>query len=231
MNTISAPTNTTFNLAILNENNNPNVVATASDAYLENFKGKSWEQLLETRKKKRSSKSHSDRIQDVSEYLYHRAVVGCIHFNIHTKLSCNCLYFLNTDDVGRKAAANFVVGFCQDHRSGRQSVVMERSRCAAKVINNVLRTNEGLGRKCYPLPFESELEGQLVADQLNDALVCKSSLMEILLTKKTFWRTCETAVKNDSMPTHGNKGKDPPNSKIFKHRWCQPWRFSLTTRC
>jgi hypothetical protein len=151
-------------MAILNENNNPNVVATASAEFLKTFKGKSWKQVLETNNKKKSSKNYSDRIQEVSDYLYHLpvAVVGCIDFNKHTELSFDCLKFLETDDVGQKAVANSVVGFCQNHKSVCQSFVMERI-WSVNVINNLLPTKEKLGRKCHPLPFQSELEGQLVA--------------------------------------------------------------------
>jgi hypothetical protein len=64
--------------------------------------------MLETKKQK-SSKSHSNRIQEVSDYLFHVAVVGCIMINKQKGLSCNCLKFLEADDVGRRAAANFLL--------------------------------------------------------------------------------------------------------------------------
>jgi hypothetical protein len=89
---------------------------------------------------------------------------------------------------------------------------MERIRNVNVIINKLLPTKEKLGRK-----FQSELKGRLVSDQLNDILVCKSSLMNILLSKRIFWRTCETAVNNGSIPHHaGNKGKEAHSRKVFK---------------
>ena len=134
---------------------------------------------------------------------------------------CRCLNSLEGDAEKQRAVAKYMVAFVAKPRQERHTIIMEWLRYTTT-------TKE---KACFFIPFvaddnnkngdeeeeeETDNDGENMLHELKNYMVCKDAISILLDYGRCKWKTCEKAVKNNSLPVHGNMGKVSNNTKKFE---------------
>ena len=134
---------------------------------------------------------------------------------------CRCLNSLEGDAEKQRAVAKYMVAFVAKPRQERHTIIMEWLRYTTT-------TKE---KACFFIPFvaddnnkngdeeeeeETDNDGENMLHELKNYMVCKDAISILLDYGRCKWKTCAKAVKNNSLPVHGNIGKVSNNAKKFE---------------
>jgi hypothetical protein len=132
---------------------------------------------------------------------------------------CHCLNSLEGEAEMQRAVAKYMVSFAAKPRQERHSIIMEWLRYTTTTTE----------KACFFIPFlvdnnehgEEEVEethnnGDNKVDELKNYMVCQDAISILLDYGRRKWKTCEKAVKHNSLPEHGNTGKASNNAKKFE---------------
>ncbi len=127
----------------------------------------------------------------------------------------------------RVAVAEYQMYFSALSKTEQQSRVVEWMRMSSLLQEGGVycRAAGGAkGHKYYAIPFITPPDcNQEDYDDLRQASICRSSLMDILGVGKEWWATCQRHADNNTIPDYRTKGK-PSN---FKRKWDDIFAESL----
>ena len=125
---------------------------------------------------------------------------------------------VNSREDEREAVASYMTFFYKKPKEERQQIVMDWIRY----------TEDKNDHRKYHLPFinVNYEDESIVSDDDDDGntpllaalkshRVCKAALAHLLDVRSVQWRTCQNAVRNNTIPTRGNKFRRAGKGKAF----------------
>jgi hypothetical protein len=125
----------------------------------------------------------------------------CLELNSQSMTRCTCLSGLRHNgnaDVDMSPTVDYLISFACRSRDDQQRIVMEWIKYS-KLIGN--------GR-----PLEEKFHCFLLPGSTESYMLCKNALAQMIGLGRRKWETINNMVSNNTMPTHGLKGRPSNNT-------------------